>query len=496
MTSSASNKDYAAQPIQPIQPIQGVISSEIQLSGSKSITNRVLLLAALAQGRSVIKNILDAKDTRVMAAALEQLGVKLKIDWASGVAEIEGCGGCWPENSGLVDTYESGTATRFLIPAVAACGHGVYGFKAEPRMMDRPIEAQLKILEALGVNFKFEPNRPYAMPFLLETHGLCLEQGLNNINNINKINKINVPIEASSQFLSGLMMVLPFIKINNLQLVASEDLKNKPYIAMTQSLMESFGVKVEIGSDQRTVSLVNNKIGRDHPVDLELVGAEPVGNFKNIKNIKNIKNVDQGYQGYQASDLMIEPDLSTASYFFALPALLGGEILVKNIHRKKSLQGDIKFLDVLEKMGCVVTQEKQGVRVFKPKDQVLIGLERVDMKGFSDTFMTVAVLAAFADKPTTLTSLRHTRLQESDRILAMEVGLNLLGIRTVSTEGSLTIFPEVGLIKAAVVDSFNDHRIAMSLSLIGLKIPGVKIKNSGAVSKTCPDFFVRLEKLV
>ncbi len=442
------------------------INSSITIPGSKSITNRVLLLAALAKGESKISGILKSNDTEVMAEALNQAGVKVSIQEDLS-AKIIGCAGVFPDLNLKKDsdffikiyTHESGTATRFLIPALAACGLGKYYFHGSERMMDRPLEPQLKALSLLGAKFNFEFNKTFKMPFFL---------GENNLKNKLKDGEILIDIKDSSQFLSGLLMAAPYA-LGPIVLKSTHNVFSKPYVLMTLKLMEQFGVKINLVS----------------PQELKI---EP--------------------SAYQACDLMIEPDMSTASYFFAIPALVGGKLHVKNCSRTNSLQGDIKFLEVLETMGCEVIQENNGITVSYLNDlKNLKSPGEISMAGFSDTFMTVAVLACFCDAPTVLHGLAHTRLQESDRVSAIALGLNKLGIKTEETPDSLKIYPFENFKnlenlenlrkidnKNFILDSFNDHRIAMSLSLMGLKIPGVIINNSQAVAKTCPDFFKLLEK--
>lgn len=436
--------------IQKITPKNSPIDAEIIIPGSKSITNRVLLMAALAEGESKLSGVLYSDDTKVMAEALNNLGVLVDLESIkkNGEVNIQGCAGRFPQKTARIYTHESGTATRFLIPAVAACGRGEYYFHASPRMMERPLENQLLALSDLGVNFKFE-KKTNSLPLWLETGGLEGEEVLLDIN-------------QTSQFLSGLMMALPYSNSHSnksMILKSAQNFANKPYVHMTKALMQEFGVEIDIISDQEIKINASNK-----------------------------------YQDkYQGQKFFIEPDMSTASYFFAIPALLGGRIYIKNTARK-CLQGDAKFLEVLEKMGCEVFEEERngssGITVIgldrldnlNKSNQKLKGLE-IDMAGFSDTFMTVAALACFADGPTTLHSLAHTRLQESDRVFAMSLGLEKLGVKTKTSLDSLTIFPPESLdnFRGALVNSFNDHRIAMSLSLIGLKIPGVEIENSEAV---------------
>jgi 3-phosphoshikimate 1-carboxyvinyltransferase len=303
-------------------------------------------------------------------------------------------------------------------------------------MSERPIKPLLEVLKQQGVNFEFTgvENR---LPFNMRTEGL-----LGGV--------VEVDIEQSSQFLSGLLMAAPFAK-TPLILKSKQPLHQKSYVHMTVAMMLEFGIEVNW--------LDNNSL--------------QVGN---------------GH--YQATDYQIEPDASTASYFFAMAALTCGKIHVAHLNRQ-SKQGDIQFLKLLEKMGCTVREEQGGLTLMGSK--TLKGLGDVDMTGYSDTFMTIAALAVFAEGPTTLHGLAHTRQQESDRIAAMVDSLSRLGVKTRSTHDSLCIIP--GLPYGARVSSYQDHRIAMSLSLIGLKVPGVVIEGAECVAKTCPSYFQLLKQV-
>ncbi|MDF2941095.1 MAG: aroA, partial [Gammaproteobacteria bacterium] len=245
-------------------------------------------------------------------------------------------------------------------------------------------------------------------------------------------------------------MAAPYAK-NPLKLKSSKPLHQKPYVHMTLQIMKEFGIEASWVNEQ-TLSV---------PIAV-----------------------------YQARNYQIEPDASTASYFFAMAALTGGKIHVPHLSRK-SKQGDIQFLSLLEQMDCTVIEEQGGITVIGCA--YLKGLGSIDMTGFSDTFMTLASLAVFADSPTTMHGLAHTRLQESDRIAAISDGLNRLGIKTESTHDSLTIYP--GQPTGTRLSSCKDHRIAMSLSLIGLKVPGVIIEDAGCVAKTCPAYFELMQQV-
>lgn len=421
--------------IENVKPIESPIDCQVNVPGSKSITNRVLLIAALARGQSILTGALISEDTKVMAQALKELGFDLALN--ADQITIKGCAGHMAASAAKLYTHESGTATRFLIPAVAAAGNGQYEFNGTKRMCERPLESLLAALIRGQVQFEYEQFAG-CMPLSMKTEGFSGGE-------------VSIDVSQSSQFLSGLMMAAPYAK-NRTMITANANVSNKPYVSMTQKMMADFGVNVELLSESS-------------------MAIEP--------------------QIYQATDYAIEPDMSTASYFFAAAAICGGQILVKNCARHGGLQGDVKFLTVLEQMGCSVEDALGGIRVSASGQ--LQGVD-VDMAGFSDTFMTVCAVAAFAKGPTTLHSLAHTRLQESDRVSAMAEGLMRLGCGVETTEDSITIIP--GSLKGTRVSSYNDHRIAMSLGLIGLKVPGVEVEQAEAVSKTCPDYFARLSALL
>jgi len=357
----------------------------------------------------------------------------VQLDRINYTAEIEGFGGKFPNKQAAIYCQDAGTATRFLIPACAAIP-GEYQFSASPRMSERPLAPLLNVLKKQGAHFNFRESSGY-MPLVMEAHGL-------------KGDEVYIDITQSSQFLSGLLMAAPYAK--SPMKLKTGALTNKPYVAMTCAMMATFGISTQ--RDENTIF------------------------------------VPEGV--YQACDYAIEPDASTASYFFAMAAITAGKVHVKGMTRA-CLQGDIRFLEILEKMGCKVIEEQGGITVVGTTH--LKGLGEVDMAGFTDTFMTVAVLAVFADQSTTIKSLAHTRLQESDRVAAIVEGLNRLGIQTETTADSITIHP--GKSYGAAVSSHRDHRIAMSLSLIGLKVPGVIIEGADAVAKTCPNYFQLLKRV-
>lgn len=378
----------------------------LHLPGSKSISNRALIMAALCQKPSTFYNLLISDDTETCRQALEALRTSKKID-----------------------CHDAGTVARFLLPICAALG-GEYYFDGSQRMRERPIDPLLALLQQQNVQIEFLET-PKKMPFRMHSQGLLGGE-------------INVDVRDSSQFLSGLLMAAPLTK-NGMNIQSTRAIAEQPYVLMTLQLMKQFGIHHDYLND-----------------------------FK----IKILPGV------YQATELTIEPDASTASYFFAAAALMQYSIKVMdlNIH---SLQGDLRFLTILEKIGCNVKKTNDYINVIGPVSLKDIG--EINMSGFTDTFMTLAIIAPFLSAPTIIHGLRHTRLQESDRVAAMAEGLNRVGIKTETTEDSLTIYP--GTPHAAIINSHHDHRIAMSFAIMSLKVPGIIIDGSECVSKTCPSFF-------
>ncbi|MCF6807594.1 3-phosphoshikimate 1-carboxyvinyltransferase [Thiotrichales bacterium 19S9-12] len=420
---------------QIIKPITSPVKTTISLSGSKSITNRALILAALADGQSVLSNMLFSDDTNACLNALDALGIDLKVDRANQTVVVSGCSGVFPNQKASINCHDAGTVTRFLLPVCAAMKDASYYFYASKRMSERPITKLIEALMTQGAQFQFEK----------ETGQMPLTLNANQMIGGN----IQIASHQSSQFLSGLLMASPLAK-NDMTLI-TEAKKKLNYVDMTTAMMKSFGVDV-------------NRIDNGH---------------------YQIK----ANQNYVGCDYVIEPDVSTASYFAAVAAISHGEVTINHIN-KDSLQGDLQFFKVLEKMGCDVIYHQNSITVIGPEK--LKGIE-VNMATFSDTFMTLAVIASFADSKTHISGISHTRLQESDRIDAISSELRKLGAKVETTEDSITIFPIA--LHRGIVSGCNDHRIAMSLSLVGLKVNGVEITDSHCVSKTCPDYFERLDQL-
>lgn len=418
-----------------IQPIRTPPNATIEVPGSKSYTNRALLVAALARGDSTLTGALFSDDTHYMCLALRKLGINISENRGTDSFKVTGNGGNIPVNGTELYIGNSGTTARSLVSYVAL-GHGKFVIDGdEPMRRGRPISDLLNALTLLGVSARSRYDNGH-LPVIVQADGIVG-------------GKTRLDASKSSQFLTSLMLIAPYAK-NGMEIEVIGDLKT-PYIDITMSVMESFGVKV-INKDYRYF-----QIG--------------------------------GGQEYQPCSYHIEPDASSASYFFAAAALTGGCVTVRHLHTD-SAQGDVQFVRVLEQMGCEVSVSDSGITVRGPHQ--LKGID-VDMKDISDTALTLAAIAPFADSKVTIRNIEHTRWQETDRIHAMVTELRKLGVTVVEHQDGLEITPSP--ITSNAVDTYNDHRVAMAFSLIGLKVPGIRINNPECVSKTFPNYYEVLKGL-
>jgi 3-phosphoshikimate 1-carboxyvinyltransferase len=414
---------------QPIQTASMPINARVTIPGSKSITNRALLLAALADGVSELFDILISDDTVAFMDALRQLGIAIKLDETTRSCIVAGGQGHFPKKNASIWCADAGTAARFLLAACAA-SLGSYQLDASAQLRKRPILSLLRTLCAQGA--KVIPEDAEKMPFTIVGN-----EGLRG-------GDIEIDGSETSQFISALLMVAPFAKTP--VLLKSQKVVSNPYVLMTCKMMNEFGVLVR----------------RMHQARYSVPAP----------------------QRYTACDYWVEPDLSTASYFFAAAAVTQGRVTIQPVDRKNAKQGDVMFLNVLEKMGCEVIDHRDGLSVQGPAE--LQGVS-VDMRNFSDTFMTLAAVAVFAKTPTIITNIGHTRLQESNRITVMRKNLENLNIKVEEGNDWIKIYPSQPV--SGVVDSHRDHRIAMACSIIGLRVPGIEIDGAECVGKTCPEFF-------
>jgi 3-phosphoshikimate 1-carboxyvinyltransferase len=415
-----------------IEPLDGPMHATVRPPGSKSLTNRALIVAALAEGSSVLTGTLESDDTRVMVESLGRLGLRLTHDPKSQTIDLIGCAGRLPAGSAELWLENSGTSLRFLT-AAACLGRGTRRLDGNTRMRQRPIEPLCDALRALGCDARCE-GAGGCPPVVVQAKGLAGGRAA-------------IAADLSSQFLSALLMSAPCASAA-VYLELQGAVVSEPYVAMTVRVMREFGVEVD--------SLAEGGY-RVRP------------------------------QTYRGRSFAIEPDASAASYFFAAAAITGGEVTVEGLSRD-SLQGDVRFVEVLEKMGCAVSWGSASITV---QGGPLKGVD-VDMNDISDTAQTLAAVAAFADGPTRIRNIAHVRHKETDRIRAMVTELHRLGIEAQEHDDGLTIRPPAGgpsRIRPALIQTYDDHRMAMSFSLIGLRASGIKINDPVCVAKTYPKFF-------
>ncbi len=418
-----------------IQPIPKSLDAAVDVPGSKSYTNRALLVAAMASGASTLTGALFSDDTHYMCNALQQLGVEIDADEKRAIFDVRGNGGNIPVSTAELYIGNSGTTSRSLA-AYLSLGHGKYVVDGDaPMRRSRPISDLLDALRQIGVSVRSQFDNGH-LPIIVDANGL--EGG-----------KTRLDVSKSSQFLTALLLIAPCAKNGmEIEVIGKREM---PYIDITLAVMEAFGVRV-LNEDYRYFQI-------------------------------------EGGQQYQPRRYHIEPDASNASYFFAAAALTGGSVTVKHLH-PDSAQGDIRFVHVLEQMGCQVTVSDVGITVTGPRQ--LKGID-VDMRAISDTSLTLAAIAPFADSKVIIRNIEHTRWQETDRIHAMVTELRKLGVPVVEHQDGLEISP--ASITPAVIDTYDDHRVAMAFSLVGLKTNGIRINNPECVSKTFPHYFEVLEAL-
>ena len=430
-----------------IIPLSRPPKATVQVPGSKSITNRALVLAALASknGPCVLEGALQSEDTAVMIDSLIRLGFKVKPDWLLNqiIVGRNQSGRIIPEESADLFVANSGTTMRFLTAAVSVCT-GRYRLDGVPRMRERPIKDLLDALNQLGVDARSERGNE-CPPVLIQSDGW------------KKPNRPPIPglvclqSAVSSQFLSGLMLAAPFCTLPGVYIFFDENQVSRPYLDMTDAMLHAWGIATTFADCSRTFDV-------------------------------------QSQHGAYIAHYSIEPDCSAASYFWAGAAVANGRITLLDLP-ENSIQGDVHFVDVLAKMGCRVERCSAGITVH---GRSLRGID-VDMNDISDTVMTLAAVACFAEGPTTIRNVAHIRHKETDRLTALATELRRVGAEVEEFADGLTITPRP--LHGAEIETYNDHRMAMSMALIGLKVPGIIIKNPGCVAKTYPGFWEDLEKL-
>jgi 3-phosphoshikimate 1-carboxyvinyltransferase len=413
----------------PIEPITKPFDATVTLPGSKSYSNRALLVAALARGRSEITEALWSDDTRYMHRALEALGVRVRADEAARTFVVDGVDGRFPVADATLEIGNAGTVARFLTAAVAL-GEGTFVIDGSPAMRKRPIQPLLDGLRALGVDAESREGNG-CPPVIVRARGLAGGHA-------------RMRGDISSQYFSALLLAAPYAR-HDVEIEVEGELVSAPYITMTLSTMQAFGVGAEREGDRHF--------------------RVPAG------------------QRYEARDYAVEPDASGASYFFAAAAVTGGRVVVPRLGHS-SVQGDLGLLDVLRQMGCEVLIEDAEVTVQGPPTLRAVD---ADFTRMGDVATTLMAIAPFADGPVTVRGIAQTHFEESDRPVAAATELRRMGLRVDSAWDSVTIHP--GMPRPTDVQTYDDHRIAMSFAVTGLRAPGIRILDPTCVSKTFPEYF-------
>ncbi|MDG4475107.1 3-phosphoshikimate 1-carboxyvinyltransferase [Thiovibrio frasassiensis] len=419
-----------------IRPL-ATTDTTLTVPGSKSLTQRALIAAALANGESILHYPLASEDTEYTSQALAAMGIVVepgREQW-----RVLGLGGTIATPSQEIFLGNNGTATRFLT-SVAALGHGDFTINGDTRMHERPIKPLMEALSGWGVAIRSVQDTG-CPPVAIAANGI-------------KGGKTLLPEGKSSQYLSSLLLVAPYAEQPAELMVAGEVL-SKPYVTMTLAVMRDFGIAVTANPE------LNHFI------------------------------IPQGC--YRAGEYAVEGDASSASYFWAAAAVTGGRVTVANVP-SPSLQGDAVLVDILARMGCAVERTAAGITVRGTQD--LRGVE-VDMGDCPDVVPTLAVVASFAKGRTVIKNIAHLRIKECDRLHVMVTELAKLGVRTEERADTMIIEgkTEGSPLHGAEIETYNDHRIAMSFAVAGLMVPGVRIREEGCVVKSFPDFWERFELL-
>ncbi len=428
---------HAVKPIGVRLPqVRGPIVGSIRVPGSKSITNRALVCAALAKGKSTLHGVLESEDTTVMVEAWRQLGLRVDWDRSTCTVTIDGCAGQPPQPEGTLFIANSGTSIRFLTAALAAT-HGKYTLDGIERMRERPIGDLIRGLKSWGADISsINHQNPECPPVQLNAKGL--RGGLARVRG-----------DVSSQFLSGMLMAAPYCSSDVIIEVQGE-LVSKPYVDMTLSVMQAFGVSPtsrERGQYQFSAPAC-----------------------------------------YVATNYSIEPDASAASYFLAAAAITGGKVRVEGIGLD-ALQGDVRFANVLEAMGCELKSDRDWIEI---SGRASRGID-INMADISDTMQTLAAVALFAEGPTRVRGVAHNRHKETDRIGDLIKEIRRLGAQAHEHDDGLTIVP--GKLQACELQTYRDHRMAMSFALVAMKVPGCVVLDPRCTEKTYPQFFEDLGKM-
>ncbi len=419
--------------IKPISQLEAVVT----IPGSKSLTHRAIIAAGLASGKSRIRNYLECEDARYTIDTLKSLGIAIAGEGDDLI--IDGNGGRFQPVSERKELFlgNSGTSFRLLL-SVVALGHGEFVMTGTPRMLKRPIGQLVTALNELHVDAACVENNA-CPPVLIRANGI-------------PGGKTRVAGNQSSQYLSSLLLSGPYTE-KGLEIEVTGELVSNPYVDMTVDVMDQFGVRLQ----------------RE--------------NYRHFR-------IPAG-PGYEARDFTVQGDASSASYFWSAAAVTGGTVTTENIDPFHTRQGDMGFLRVLEQMGCRIQKEKGRVVVYGGR---LSGID-VDMSAMPDMVPSLAAVAVFAEGTTRIRNVQHLRIKESDRLRAVALEWNKLGAGVEETEDGLIIYGGRTL-SGSAVDPHDDHRIAMSLAVIGLKVPGIRIQNEDCVGKSFPRFWALWHQLM
>lgn len=430
-------EQYAVQTID-LEQIKNQ-SITVEVPGSKSMTNRALLLATLAEGESTLRGALFSDDSRYFMKCVQELGFPVRIDEEGRVVALTGSRFGIPKKKAEIYVGSAGTAARFLT-ALLGISEGSYVLDASQQMKKRPMAPLLHSLEALGARITYLQEAEH-FPFVLSSNGAAKQE-------------IDINIDDSSQFLSALL--ISCCRTGRDFTIHVTGSHGMAYIDMTTKMMEEFGVK----------ALRQERAG-------------------------GVDYVVPGGQFYRARDYRIEPDVSAACYFYAMAMLLGVEVTAAHVFRD-TLQGDIRLLEVFSEMGGTVRETPEGIALRGPRHGRFHGVT-ADMHAFSDQALTLAALAPFADTPTTITGIGHIRGQECDRLAAIKNELTKLNVSCEELSDGIRIYPAGEDIRGGVVETYDDHRVAMSFALMGLRVPGIVIDHPLCCRKTFENYFEVLD---
>ncbi len=438
MTDTGNEKTEFYEVKRPNKPIHW----EVEVPGSKSITNRALLLSALADGQVEMEGVLFSDDSRAFLDALRALGFSVEVSEKDCRVLVQGLGGRIPCSEAEINVGSAGTAARFLT-ALLGMSDGTYRIQASPQMTKRPMRPLFEALLSLGAQISWLGEEWHLPIDIIGAAG--------QMNQTQGPLQVELDIGESTQFLSALLMATPMLSCG-LKIFITGEKKDGPYIRMTRRMMRDFGVEVRFEESAYFV---------------------PAGAV------------------YAGKNYRVEPDVSAACYFYGAAAVTGGYVRVNRIYGG-SMQGDLKFLDVLERMGCVIWEEADGIAVTGPEAGGLKGIP-VDMRDFSDQALTLAAIAPYANAPVRISNIAHVRQQESDRIHAIVTNLRRAGISCEEFPDGVSIEP--GAPKPCRIETFDDHRVAMAFAVMGLGADGIVIENPGCCSKTFENYFELLDSL-